>query len=489
MAITINNTPFAYEPVYTNSMPFIVTSTLQSELNFKYIFNLYDGDNNSLLTTIATYPRPDGKGIYSPHYVAQANCETIFRPTIDQISDRSESRFFYYVTFGEQYNPGLTFADTDLATSFVGYTFSTNITSEFIVGDIITVQKDNIAINPWIDGTASVTSITSNFSIMTDKPRDPSVVFSSGESGSIINLSRVVATSSEYIGWNAARQYEEVGINFGDTYVMSEPNNNYKFLSSYETAYDSDLTEPKPIYINNYETLDILLATSSFATYSDLFAVYEYYDSANTLLGQDELTLPGDPTVLRYQIPSGTQNINDIGATGSSLIGAGTLDHYKVTMYVGNGTASNVISDTFNYQIIPDCRPYEVVSLGFLNKQGGYDYWNFNLVSRYTSDIERTQINRALNPIYNPGDRGRDVIYSSAVENWTINSDFLTDSDALFVRELVESSSVYIVDAEGSYRTPVVITKNSWEYKSGLLDGYVQYTITFQKAFDVYINR
>jgi hypothetical protein len=122
-----------------------------------------------------------------------------------------------------------------------------------------------------------------------------------------------------------------------------------------------------------------------------------------------------------------------------------------------------------------------------LNKLGGYDYWSFNLVSRFTSQVKRTQIDRALRPQYSIGDRGRDVIYSEAVENWTINSDFLTDDQALFVRELVESSSVFYID--GINQLPVVITSDSWEYKSGLLDGYVQYTLTFQKAFDRIINR
>ncbi len=483
MAITINSTPGDFEPIYTSSIPFIVTSTFQAEENFKYLFDLYvDGQFKN---RIATYPRPDGKGVYSPHLVLQANCETNILFTSQTIEPNADSKAFYYSRFGEQYNPGLTFADTDLATSFLGFTFSTVITSEFFVGDIITVQKDNIAVNPWVDGTASITAITSNRSIMTDKPKPGGFSLTLNEGGSIINVSRLSATSSEFVGWNAVRQPEEWQRDFESEYVMTS---NQKFLSAYETAYDSNLTEKFPIYIDDWATLDILIATGSFTTLPDLVVKYAYYDSSNSLLGGDEVVASGVNSTLRWTIPTGTKNIVDIGGNGASYISAGTLDHYKVSMYLGNGAGSQLISDVFNYQIIPDCRPYDVVRLAFLNKLGGFDYWNFNLVSRFTSNIDRTQINRSFLKNDNKNlKRGRDVIYSKAVENWTINSDFLTDDQALFIRELVESSDVYII-TEGSSQ-PVVITDSNWQFKSGLLDGYVQYTVNFIKAYDTHINR
>lgn len=484
MAITINNTPDNFEPIYTSSIPFLVTSTFQAEENFKYLFDLYvDG---TFKNRVAPYPRPDGKGVYSPHLVLQANCETELLFTTTNVEQNTNSKAFYYTRLGEEYNPGLTFADTDMATSFLGFTFSQLIVSRFFVGDIITVQKDDISINPWVDGTASITAITSTRSIMTDKPRDPNVVFIAGETGKIINVSRLSATSSTYVGWNAARQEDEYNRDFESEYVMTSNTN--KFLSVYETAYDSNLTEKFPIYTNDWATLDLMVATNSFATWSNLWVTLEYYDATNTLLGTDETFTAGTNDILRWTVPTGTKNIVEIGNNGASYLSAGTLDHYKVFMSLGNGTPVVQISDKFNYQIIPDCRPYDVIRLAFLNKLGGFDYWNFNLVSKYNSNIDRTQINRAfLKNNSKVLDRGRDVIYSKAVENWTINTDFLTDEQALFIRELVESPDVYqITDI---LALPVVITDNNWQFKSGLLDGYVQYTVNFIRAYDTYINR
>jgi hypothetical protein len=480
MAITINNTPTNYEPIYTSSIPFVATSTFQAEENFKYLFDLYvDGQFKN---RIATYPTPVGTGVYSPHLVLQANCETQLGFTAQTIEPNVDSRAFYYLRLGEQYNPGLTFADTFFSGGFLGLTFSTSITAEFFVGDIITIQKDDISVNPQYNGTASITAVIPNRLIVTDKPWGVSTVL---ETGSIINVSRLNATSSTYVGWNAARQPEDWQRDFESEYVMTT---NQKFLSAYETSYDINLTDKFPIYTDDWATLDIIIATGSFATWSNLWVTLTYYDSSNSVLGTDELSTSGVNNTLRWTIPTGTKNIVDIGGNGAGYLSAGTLDHYSVFISLGDGTPSAQISDVFNYQIIPDCRPYDVIRLAFLNKLGGFDYWNFNLVSRYTSNIDRTQINRAF--LKNGSKnllRGRDVIYSKAVENWTINSDFLTDDQALFIRELVESSDVYII-TQGSSQ-PVVITDSNWQFKSGLLDGYVQYTINFVKAYDVYINR
>lgn len=482
MAITINDFPNGFEPIYTSSIPFIVTSTFQSEVNFKYLFDLYV--DNIFKTRVSPYPRPDGRGVYSPHLVLQANCETALAFTNVTLEPNSNARAIYYLRLGEQYNPGLTFADTDLSTSFLGFTFSTAINSEFVVGDIITVQKDNIAVNPWADGTASITALTSNFSIMTDKPKPGGFSLTLNEGGSIINISRLVATTSNYIGWNATRQEDQYNESFTE-YTMNSTTS--KFLTAYETAYSSNLTIPYPIYTDDYATLDLMVATGSFATWSSLFTTFTYYDSAGSLLGTDELLTTGVDSVLRYTTPSGTKNINLIGGNGAGFLSAGTLDRYEIFMSLGDLTPVVQISDVINYQIIPDCRPYDVVRIAFLNKLGGIDYWNFNLVSKFTSAIDRTQINRAFlkNDSKNLK-RGRDVIYSKAVENWTINTDFLLDEQALFIRELVESGDVYKIE---EISLPIIISDSNWQFKSGLLDGYVQYTVNFIKAYDTHINR
>ncbi len=503
MALSLISTPYVYEPIYTLNMATEISSTFKTEENFKYLFNLYVGNpgSYSLVNVISTYPRPTGTGVYSPHTILQSYCETSLNPFTSSIFSNENSKIYYYFQLGETYNPNLTFNETYLASSYVGnklgFEFLTNITTELFIGDLITVDKDNISINSWINGTASIIGITNSTltgyskTVLTDRDLQTSV-YSTGESGKIINLTRYGLTSSEYVGWNAARQYENKS-DFFNEYILRQGSTQSKFLSVYETAYSSNLLDKKCIYTNEWETLDIITATFGLATFSTIYTEYTYFDSNGTVLGTDSISSTQTTTEqkmqLRFTVPTGTNNINLIGGSGSSFLNSGLLSSYNIRIGIGtqSGGIQHYITDLFNYKICQDCRPYDVIRLAFLNKLGGFDYWSFNLVSKYTSSINRNQINRALPYDYQIGDRGRDVIYSEAVENWTINTDFLTDDNALFIRELVESSNVYVI--EDNEYIPVVITSNNWQFKSGLLDGYVQYTIEYQKSYDMIINR
>lgn len=487
MAIVINTTPDGYEPVYTNSISFDIQSTFQAQINFKYLFDVYIKDTGSsvynFINRILVYPNPVARGFYSPHLILQANNTSFLQHNISAITKQFEAARFYRLNFGENYNPNRNFSDTFFSGGFLGLTFSTSILSDFIVGDLIIINKDSVVTNPQYNGTASITSIVTNNSILTNIPQGTT---QSNESGKIIDVLRVVATSSNFVSFNGARQDDEWNINYGSEYAMS---GSQSFLSAYKTNYTDNLIESYPIYGDDYATLDFIIATAAIGTFSDVYCTYYYYDSANTLLGTDVISISTDDESIRFIAPSGTKNIDLIAGSGSQFLQSGLLNNYEINISLGDsGGPIQLISKTYSYSIISNCRPYDVIRLAFLNKLGGFDYWNFNLVSKYTSNISRTQIMRYFNKnISTFLKRGRDVIYSKAVENWTINSDFLTDDQAIFIRELVESSDIYIID--GDTQIPIVLTSDNYEFKSGLLNGYVQYTLSFVKSSDVYINR
>jgi len=150
---------------------------------------------------------------------------------------------------------------------------------------------------------------------------------------------------------------------------------------------------------------------------------------------------------------------------------------YAVTI----GTASR-ISEIKEYDIICQCREYDLVQLAFVNKLGGVDYWTFNLVSKFTSDIIRERIKKTLPYNYNVGNRQHKVINQTITENWMVNTDWITDDEALFIRELIESPEVYWIKNGKLY--PIIIMDNSYQFKSSLNDYQVQYTINFAMAFD-----
>jgi len=78
---------------------------------------------------------------------------------------------------------------------------------------------------------------------------------------------------------------------------------------------------------------------------------------------------------------------------------------YAVTI----GTPSR-ISEIKEYDIKCQCREYDLVQLAFVNKLGGVDYWTFNLVSKFTSNIMRDRIKKTLPYNYNQGNRQHKII-------------------------------------------------------------------------------
>ena len=107
-------------------------------------------------------------------------------------------------------------------------------------------------------------------------------------------------------------------------------------------------------------------------------------------------------------------------------------------------------------------------------------------MSKYQSKIKRDVIQRVLQYNYSIGDRGIQVINQDIQEEWTINTDYLSDDEALFIKELVESPEVYYLD--GTKMLPIIITTDTYDFKSILNNLLIQYTITFVKAYDTISN-
>lgn len=145
-----------------------------------------------------------------------------------------------------------------------------------------------------------------------------------------------------------------------------------------------------------------------------------------------------------------------------------------------------LFSENRCYEIKEWCREYDLVRLAFVNKLGGVDYWTFNLVSKYKSKIKREMIDRVLPYNYKVGDRGMEVVSQDITEEWEVNTDYLSDDQALFIRELVESPDVYMI--VGDQKLPVIITDSEYQFKSTLNDQLIQYTVKFMKAYEIVSN-
>ncbi len=149
------------------------------------------------------------------------------------------------------------------------------------------------------------------------------------------------------------------------------------------------------------------------------------------------------------------------------------------------------VNDLDTLTIYNSCSKYNVESLHFLNQLGGYDTFTFRLVNKQESLGERKNYDRpgweftsdtmnrydAYKRIY-AGMRTYSVQQSVTLK---LTSDFLTQTDHEWLKELIMSPEVYLEKAGFYY--PVTISTNNWEQKIRNVDK------TFNLTLDVNFSK
>ena len=166
----------------------------------------------------------------------------------------------------------------------------------------------------------------------------------------------------------------------------------------------------------------------------------------------------------------GPKNFDDAGNTLNS-----NWDSYKVTLMgqesAGIDDSSAVYAQKWFTKSEGECG-YTGTRFAFLNELGGYDYYSFDLADTKQDNItretyEQTFVNYTSGGSSIPFSNSRrgDKVYSiSYAETRTAQSNYLTQEEADWLRELIESPSVFI--QEGTKLLPVVITNSQFTYNT-----------------------
>lgn len=142
------------------------------------------------------------------------------------------------------------------------------------------------------------------------------------------------------------------------------------------------------------------------------------------------------------------------------------------------------ISETKTYYIDDTCTKYQPVRLTWLNSYGGWDYYNFILVSRNTFNVTRNTYKRNLNYNYTVGNVGFIVGDIQARESTQVTSDWLGDQQSQWMKELLKSKAVYELRSDGSY-LPIILDASSVEIKKTVNDKLINYEFGYTYAFKV----
>ena len=494
--------PGTYSPV-SAAIYYVNNATLSGSNDFKYIYTIEKVQLNTIIVT-GTYgtfkvpPRPvTGYGEFSMSDVLKTGLSYDIQPYILKLTPGSQSIVQYNISAGYQFNPLEDFEDIVSISGTASLDFGTGSSSGsvgIILNDIITIVMDNQSQNTQFNGVFNVVqtnTISGHYYIGINQPYSPAF---GSQSGTVTQLRRDnVERIKGLYAYNGTRQYNQIDQNFSDTHCENNTTNLYRFLSNYRDGYRDELNFTddicKRIFAFQYETLSFLIdGASSLSSFNlDINA----FDQNFNIIGTFSTTLNtiasiNDINYHRFDIPCGT----------AQIILNGWLPLSGVTYY-SFSLRSIRVNMTRYFKIVDNCSPYpNNFRLAFLNQHGGFDYWNFNWKSTNTIDDVKTSFKRVLGYNYNVGDRQDTVLSQKSTDSYMVSSDWITEYESNFLKELIRSKEVYFIDErqllnnnnggtlQGLYYYPINITDSNYVVKTAIDNKLFSASVNFKFAQD-----
>ena len=480
MSLTITNSPVAaLEPVY-NNLWFRLTSTLSTEPDFKYCFkinliNPVTNTDHTFISPIKLFPESDGSGLFSPARILESYLSFDFSPFGSGFTDCQNSLLQYKVKFGEELTlTAVTFSSITNNAGQTQYNLNSVASPQFLIGDVIKIDKTYKNYNIQYDGLQTITSV-SGADITTDKSFGSANV----ESGSCISrLTYQTAITTSGTCYNGTRQYNEgYSTDFANRYILADASK--KFLT--------DLSGDINIGTNDVFTLGAVKPNdgSSGVTNALVFT----YDSTDGTIGVYEVYKSYSPYDI-FNFRCGTNNLaqtfgyDQVSSTMKQVY-TSEVKKYQVVLMSGS---SIQMSEIRTFIVNDNCTP-GYVRLAWLNPAGQFSFMNFSMKSRRKLETNRQMVTKLLPYDYSIGDRSEMITGTKVNEIITLNSEYMTDIEARHLQGLYVGSEAYWIPANSTNYFPIVILSKEYLQKSSENDELVAYQIEVRFAYDQNIQR
>jgi hypothetical protein len=372
------------------------------------------------------------------------------------------------------------------------------------------VKADNMAAN----GSAYKTTVTSGsvrhpvhlidkFSLNTNVARYMQVRFS---------VEYLVGTTVEIDTNTRANSYPLFIFNgyVKNTDVLTKSSNNFGYdttkfiLGGYTREFLTNAPTTQYANLEDYGTLSMVTSTT------DLYRILiSYFNSAGVSIGSEYIdrdalngawdnpwTANSEKQILHFGCFPG--NLQNSSATFQGLVSNNFIQggSYNIRAY---DSINDDISQTYTINLnCPNGKGYEPIRLCWLNQWGAWDYYTFtqkSIKSTSTSGATYNQLAGTWNEsLYRPDSYkgGKKAFRVNATEKITMNSDFVTEDDAVIFEELVNSPEVYLLKGYedivetsfvlNQYVTPVRLLTSSFTKKTIANDKLMQYNFEIEKS-------
>lgn len=291
----------------------------------------------------------------------------------------------------------------------------------------------------------------------------------------------LLATSTAVFCWNAVLSYPN--------YVNYTVSLFRQMTSQIDVSYLLSDNQINKIKLTEKAFISVLVGEAGAVNEIGVFA----YNSIGTLIKSTYILNPFynvTNTASRFiTLPAGPVNLNQILNANLNLttqnqgaIIPSTTAYYEIRTY-GNLSASKI----YRYNITEVCSKHTPVRLHFLNRLGGYDSFTFDLVSTFTSNIERKEYRQNLGGFvgssytYDIKDRSATVFDTQIKTTQTLSSNWITDFEASWLEQLMTSPDIY--QEIGTQLHTVNVIDSDYTIKKVVNDKLFNLQITVQRSF------
>ena len=403
-----------------NDVAVTMESSNVAEDGFKYIFNI--GDNNTGIE-YKFYVSPNAalNGVF--------NMKTIFNQLVPTPMVYNTTDVLMHIS--EPLVSELINVNLFRIQCFEGW----NIAGVFTEDETDLVQYDLMCVYGSGKQNFIVMGTNDTKPLALSQAYDNTLGFNNGLVSQSINLP--LALQNEVINWRKISRSN----------VTNDEDSAYAILSF--IADDST-------YINtNYP----ILTTDNF--------LFELYDDTNTVISTFNIAFTLSAGAL-YYLPTGLKNL-----VNGNYIDQATADNTAYWTVVGVDASDVEVTAKYGYWVDQDCK-YNPVHLYWLNQMGGWDNYSFIKKNERSIEVDKKRYKQYLgdynnatteNPFsteaYSRSLTEREPIVKTFLN---LTSDWLTESEFKYMRDLLRSKSVWMVDdnVDGYSVVPVVVEDNNY---------------------------
>lgn len=442
MAISLISSPQDLTPAF-NQMIWTFDSTNKNVLGFRYKVDIYDEDNN-LIITKRIAPEPNFGYGYTD----------ISKIIGNELEHNVDFNSNYRQEPTKSFNYDLVISEDYLYTwDFIGITWSVGDPFWTLIGTTPSVWNLNNGITIDVDFGDNWSN--GNHTVLDSPGNDTRVLGEYGGTG----------TASGTVYWSNRTRTS----NFGGTYsgtafigvfdtvdFFSYNENIYSIPSTGISSVRSFLTNiPDNFYITETQDIWLLLAKDL----SDTNGLSASFVNSNG----DEFSAPAwvsGGTVSTTSINTSPDRIGLTLISGTAPLVKPTTEWYDV--YLRSATTTP-LTKKVRFWIDRRCKieDYEIL---FVDRLGSWSSFAFQLRSKESGTIERKSYNKVLGTIdavngwtFQRSDAGQtnyDITFDKELE---LNTNWMTDEMSVYFEELLTSPVTYLKDSDGIYKSVQIL--------------------------------